>query len=449
MKTKFLTGLLLTLLISGCTLFNKPVTPETALENYLRQKERSFSWEIKKSYEMEGVKVTDLRMISQTWRSIAWAHQLTIISHPENEKDAALLFITGGSNKDGEPNWKDENEGLFKMLVQVAIKNKGVVAILRQVPNQPLYNDLTEDALISFTLHNFKSDRDYTWPLLFPMVRSATAAMDAIQEYSSKEMDHKIKRFVISGASKRGWTTWLTGSQDERVIAIAPMVIDVLNMPVNVAYQKEVWGDYSAEISDYVDLGIAQDFSTPDGRDLTTMIDPYSYREKLVMPKMIIMGTNDPYWPADAIKNYLYEIPGENYLHYEPNAGHDLGDGKGAMQSLSAFFSTAVSGKAHPECKWHAGFDKEQTDLMVNASPELLGANLWFCNSDDQDFRDNQFYSAPVEVRNTSEFNVIVKHPATGFRAFYVELVYPDPFGGVYSKCTRMFVADSLTLYLD
>jgi PhoPQ-activated pathogenicity-related protein len=168
-----------------------------------------------------------------------------------------------------------------------------------------------------------------------------------------------------------------------------------------------------------------------------------------MMPKMIIMGTNDPYWPADAIKNYLYEIPGENYLHYEPNAGHDLGDGKGAMQSLSAFFSTAVSGKAHPECRWHAGFDKEQTDLMVNASPELLGANLWFCNSDDQDFRDNQFYSAPVEVRNNSEFNVIVKHPAKGFRAFYVELVYPDPFGGVYSKCTRMFVADSLTLYLD
>jgi len=81
-------------------------------------------------------------------------------------------------------------------------------------------------------------------------------------------------------------------------------MIDMLNMGVNIEYQKEVWGDYRIEIQDYVKLGIEQKLGTPGGDDLVKMIDPYSYRKSLTMPKMIFMGTNDPYWPADAIKNF-------------------------------------------------------------------------------------------------------------------------------------------------
>ena len=63
---------------------------------------------------------------------------------------------------------------------------------------------------------------------------------------------------MVSGASKRGWTTWLTGASDSRVVAIAPMVIDILNMPVNLDYQVKMWKDYSVQIEDYVKLGIPQ-----------------------------------------------------------------------------------------------------------------------------------------------------------------------------------------------
>lgn len=67
--------------------------------------------------------------------------------------------------------------------------------------------------------------------------------MDIVQKFSKTELKKKVKHFVVSGASKRGWTTWLTGANDKRVKAIGQMVIDVLNMPVNVDYQKKVWGD--------------------------------------------------------------------------------------------------------------------------------------------------------------------------------------------------------------
>jgi PhoPQ-activated pathogenicity-related protein len=281
------------------------------------------------------------------------------------------------------------------------------------------------------------------------MTKSAIRAMDAVQEYSEQKLNRKISGFVISGASKRGWTTWLTGSQDKRVIAIAPMVIDVLNMPVNIPYQKEVWGDYSVQIEDYVKLGIAQDLQSAEGRDLAAMIDPYSYRATLTMPKLIIIGTNDEYWPVDAIKKYYNDIPGENYIHYEPNVGHSLGDGAGAIKALSAFFNISVNNKNHPAVEWQVESDAEKTDLILKTSPELREVNLWMCDSPDRDFRDNQFVEKDVEYTNYGSINLSVEHPDKGFRAFYLELVYPDPVEGIYSKSTRMFVADDDELFLN
>jgi PhoPQ-activated pathogenicity-related protein len=449
MKRPVLISLVLLLALSACSDNNSPVTPDTALQRYVQTRDKDFSWEVKEEFESDGINVALIRLTSQKWREYPWVHQLTIISPDDMDSDAALLFITGGSNKDGEPRWQGRDNELLKIMSMIAAKNRALVAIISQIPNQPLYDDLTEDALISFTLHNFKSDRDFTWPLLFPMTKSTIRAMDAVQLYSKRELKHRISRFVVSGASKRGWTTWLAGSQDPRVVAIAPMVIDVLNMPVNIPYQKEVWGDYSIQIEDYVKLGIAQDLNTAEGRELTTMIDPYSYRAHLTMPKMIIIGTNDEYWPVDAVKKYFNDIPGENYIHYEPNVGHGLGDGVGAMKALSAFFNIVINNGRHPACEWQVSSDTIKTELTVKASPELKKAMLWICDSPDRDFRDNQFISSDIESGSSPEIRIKVDHPDSGYRAFYIELVYPDPVDGVYSKSTRMFVADNDELFLN
>ena len=87
------------------------------------------------------------------------------------------------------------------------------------------------------------------------MTKTAYKAMDAVQEFAARQLDRQVNRFLVSGASKRGWTTWLTGAlQDPRVEAIAPMVIEMLNMPASLDYQKQVYGEYSEEINDYVKL---------------------------------------------------------------------------------------------------------------------------------------------------------------------------------------------------
>ncbi|RIH64113.1 PhoPQ-activated pathogenicity-like protein PqaA type [Mariniphaga sediminis] len=434
--------LLVLSLMWGCS-SNRAVTPETALESYLANNDKSFEWELADSYEQNGLKVYNLMVTSQKWREYTWKHQVAVIVPEKIDYDGALLFITGGSNKNEMPNWKKPDDGTIQMMGMVAQKNNALVVVVFQVPNQPLFDDLTEDEIISLTLHNYRNDKDLTWPLLFPMVKSAVRAMDAVQEFSSQTLKHEINRFVVSGASKRGWTTWLTGASDPRVEAIAPMVIDMLNMPVNIDYHVKAWGDYSIQIADYVRLGIAQDVNTPDGQEITTMIDPYSYRKKLTMPKLIFNGTNDEYWPVDAVKNYLDQIPGENYLHYVPNAGHGLGDKKQAVQALSAFFGETLERKGYPECSWEIKENGREILLHVNASEEeLAGVVLWTVDSDDRDFRDNEFIKKDLPKGENSVVEVTLSYPESGFRAFYIDLLYPDKNGDIYSISTRMFVAD-------
>lgn len=427
----------------------KPVTPETALQSYLNTKDTVFKWMIHDKFKSDGVTLYRILFTSQQWRGIKWKHELTVIVPDEVEYNDALLFITGGSVKDGQPNIHEWTEALTVGLSRVAVTNKTIAAIIWQVPNQPLYDDLTEDALISYTLHNYQNDNDLTWPLLFPMTKSAVRAMDVVQKFSGKELKWEIDQFIVSGASKRGWTTWLTGAVDSRVKAIGPMVIDVLNMPVNIDYQRDVWGDYSIEIADYVNLGIAQQVNTPEGIDLVKMIDPYSYRKSLTMPKMIFMGTNDPYWPVDAVKNYIDSIPGVNHICYTPNAGHDLGGGEKAFATLSAFVGTTVTDGKYPVCNYTVSQVNGEVLVKVTATPELLvNTILWSADSEDQDFRDETWADSILNVTNKSDLEVRIKKPVSGYKAFYVDLQYKAPFGGDYTQSTRMFVADSVQLLL-
>ena len=420
------------------------ITPATALTQYLNNGDSAFTWKVKDSYKVGDVTVYNLQLTSQKWREYTWTHELNIIVPKHLKYDGALLFVTGGSiDKNGLPNWSGRDDELTQNFTKVATQNSAIVAVVKQTPNQPLYDSLTEDALISFTLHNFKKDGDYSWPLLFPMVKTAKRAMDAVQQFSQQTLKKEVNHFVVSGASKRGWTTWLIGANDTRVKAIAPMVIDMLNMPVSMNYQVKVWKDYSIQIEDYVKLGIVQDTSSGSGKAIITMIDPYSYRKTLTMPKMIIMGTNDEYWPIDNIKNYYDSIPGQNLIHYIPNVGHGLGDKKEAFVSLSAFFGNTLAKINYPLCTWTTTENKKGVKLNVKATAsKLVDVIIWSADSKDLDFRNDRWTSKSLGIKNTSTVIATESFPADGYRAFYLNLKYKDLHGGTYTESTRVFMTD-------
>ncbi|MFT4734760.1 MAG: PhoPQ-activated pathogenicity-related protein [Algoriphagus sp.] len=436
---------LLLIVLMSTVIFAQKITPENALKSYLDNGDKTYDWELKDSTILGNVTAYHLLLSSQKWREYTWRHQLTIFIPKKILYDGAMLFISGGSNKEEQPNWS-KSDNLWQPLAEMADKNKAVAALIKQVPNQPLYGDLTEDALISYTLHQFKLDNDYSWPLLFPMVKSAVRSMDAVQEFTKQKAKFDVNNFVISGASKRGWTTWLTSAiDDKRVKAIGPMVIDMLNMPATLNYQFTTYGKYSIEIEDYVKLGIPQGAGTEDGRILTTMIDPFSYRKNMTLPKMLFIGTNDAYWTVDAIKHYLGEIPGKNMIHYVPNVGHDLGGGEQAFEALSAFFGTTIMDKTYPVITWAINDTSHGADLLVNIEPnDIVEATLWQTTSSDRDFRNNLWISEKIKLIDLPNIKLTKEYPKKGYQAFYIDMKYKGPNGGTYTVSTRVFVTDGI-----
>lgn len=428
----------------------KNVNPGNALMRYIHNNDKTFGWEVIHSSKSDHLTTYQIVFTSQKWRGITWKHELFVMVPGKVSYTDALLFITGGHVKDGEPGLHKLNDELVTAMGQIAVRNEAITSVIFQVPNQPLYGGKTEDELISHTFYSFMNDGDYTWPLLFPMTKSAVRAMDVLQHFAKKEHKQKITHFLVSGASKRGWTTWLTGAADRRVKAIAPMVIDVLNMPVSIDYHKVTWGDYSIQIEDYVKLGIAQQMSSEAGRSLVRMVDPYSYRKQLTMPKMLFMGTNDEYWPVDAVKNYIDSIPGNNSICYVANAGHGLGDKKQALNTLSAFFANTLTGSPYPRCDYSLTEENNTIRLKVETTAsQLKDARMWTSTSTDRDFRDEKWSSASLGISAKPEVTVELKYPQNGYKAFYVELLYQAPKGHEYTESTRIFLAGQSKVYLN
>ena len=219
---------------------------------------------------------------------------------------------------------------------------------------------------------------------------------------------------------------------------------------MSIDYHKVTWGDYSIQIEDYVELGIAQQLITESGRSLVQMVDPYSYRKKLTMPKMLLMGTNDEYWPVDAVKNYIDSIPGENSICYIANAGHNLGDKRQALNTLSAFFANTLTGSPYPRCNYSVTEQNSTIRLKVETTAhQLADARLWTSSSADRDFRDEKWSSTSLGVLGKPEVSIEMNYPKTGYTAFYVELVYQAPKGHEYTESTRIFLADSKKVLLN
>ena len=364
----------------------------SALDDYVSRSEDTFAWKLRQKRPCEEGTLYDIDLTSQTWHRIVWQHVLRIhepskLDHPRH----VLLFVTGGSNG-RRPGDKDAQMGF-----QLANLAGARVATLHQVPNQPLFDGRSEDDLITETWLRYLETGDATWPLLFPMVKSAVKAMDAVEAVARSEWNGTVEGFVITGGSKRGWTSWLTPATDNRVIATAPMVIDVLNFRPQMKHQLDTWGEYSEQIRDYTSKGLIKEGDeTPREVQLRRMMDPYGYRSRLALPKLLINGTNDPYWVVDAMKLYWHDLPGAKYVLQVPNAGHGLEGGReSAFGTLAAFFRHAAAGTEPPKLAWTNSQEDDRLSLTVESSSQPKTARIWVAHSESKDFSTIEMGFAP------------------------------------------------------
>jgi len=368
----------------------RPESRCNALDEYVWRRDPNYKWHVVETYDQyPNVIGYSVMLESQQWLdesiyyiqkygpgSVVWKHWVNVWVPrgkvlDKDLLDSAILFVDGESQKDNPPSQDD----LFVQIGRFLSATTGLAYVnIKQIPNERLcfLNDWkdsrSEDSIIAITWRHFLDYPDQPeWLLRFPMVKASIRAMDMATELIAQKHPDRLPltKWAVAGASKRGWTSWLVAAVDpERIKAMAPMVLDLLNMKDNFRHMYQNTGNWTFTMYDYWLEGINGRIDEPEMEQMMDLIDPYAYRKRLTMPKMIISSTGDEFFMPDDSHTFWSGLPEPKYLRLLANAEHST-----TLSWLSAphfafsfrqFLLASLKGYPLPDMKWTRYDDAEK-----------------------------------------------------------------------------------------
>ena len=364
----------------------------TSMSDYIVSTKNEFSYDIQEVIYEENWTGYHIKMISGEWLDskkvdqVEWWHYVDIIIPKQTTSSTGIMFIDGGQ----------KSEDYFRLDAQSirnAIKTEAVIVNVSNIPFQPLnflsseQDSFEEDDLIAFAWNKFlkqgAKQKDVEWLPRFPMTRAIVRAMDLAQEIVLQN-DIVVKDFVVSGASKRGWTAWTTAAFDSRVKAVVPMVIDMLNLVPSFENHYRSYGEFSPAVQEYVNYNIQDWLGTEEFKVLMSYIEPFSFIDKFTMPKYIINAGSDEFFSTDSWRFYYDKLPGEKIIRYVPNKNHSL-DGRYLTEDLVSYFYRVINDIEIPSLSWNLSDNKLIAELDYDGDYDV---SVWTAKNDNgRDFR--------------------------------------------------------------
>src|SRR5690606_17948766 len=113
------------------------------LDEYVAQWDPNWGWSLQwDEIDEEGLRLVHVVFTSHEWKGTVWNHRLYIVIPPKvTEPKADGLYISGSGNGVGE----------VTAMKEMAKASQMPAAALMDIPNQPLFGGLKEDALIAYT----------------------------------------------------------------------------------------------------------------------------------------------------------------------------------------------------------------------------------------------------------------------------------------------------------
>lgn len=285
------------------------------------------------------VVVRHYELLSQHWSPddmvtpAQWRHNVDIYIPETAKEHHALVVVNNGINYDkgvqitGKP-------GDFpqETLASISRDTNTIVISVSDIPNQYLtFQDdkkpLKEDESVSrsWALFMEAPEKRELMPLNIPMVTALSQAM----RLAKKELTQwNINSFIITGISKRGWTTWLSAIADPDVEAIVPFAIDLLDIDASLEHIYQSYGgNWPITFYPYYQQGIDEKIKSPTFTQLRQIIDPLRYlntiyQPRLAIPKYIINASGDDFFVPDNTRFYYSKLPGVKSLRIVPNMNH-------------------------------------------------------------------------------------------------------------------------------
>jgi PhoPQ-activated pathogenicity-related protein len=344
-----------------------------------------------------------LNMTSQRWltdddfspnsdvKSLWWHYLVVVVPDVLTYTRNASLYITGGSNTNSPPTQYNED-----ILVAVALATTAgcITGTLFQVPNEhmifaadPIQKSRSEDAIIAYTWDLFLKDPTKPeWLVRFPMVKASLRAMDAVTEYIAQtkpELGCQLDYYSVAGASKRGWTTWLVGAVDPaRVQLIVPIVLDAINFVTVEHHQYRSYGGWSWALHDYTEMNIMANIDDPNMLLLQQQEDPYFFKERLTMPKLVVNAVMDEFQQPDDTRYWWADMPSPKHFIMTPNAEHSEATGiLEIVPDISAWLQHHLTQTVVPEFTWSISNTTGEIVATLDNNGLVKEANVWWAYS--------------------------------------------------------------------
>jgi len=438
-----------------------------------------YQWFEYNTIKQDGITTHFLNMTSQQWyddtlsdRPIWWHYVTVHVPDTNNFPDSAFLFISSGANTNSPP---DLGSNHIRRMRDMAASSGLVTGVIQQIPNQPIImeNDgvpRVEDDFIAWTWRRFYDEKhagiDNPEVLArMPMCKGAVRAMDTMQALVKETYSTDIESFMIAGESKRGWTTWLTGAIDDRVIAMAPVVLTCLNLNDNFHHYYQSLGGWPSAIVDYWNVGFLGLIDEPEARDMALIIDPYNYRQYMTMPKMIISAASDEFFMPDDYDYFYKDLIGDKYIWIIENSGHSVNTGAGDTywQMLETFYLTVLQNFERPTVDWTKEYTATGASIVMTTATTPLSVNVFYATSIHPNRRDFRLHieeggdtirtnvtwiGGPVEYEGNG-YHIEFENPSSGYLAFYIKATFAGPGGRIFHLTTDTAIVPNNFPYPD
>ncbi|HIC5617861.1 TPA: PhoPQ-activated protein PqaA family protein [Salmonella enterica subsp. enterica serovar Schwarzengrund] len=396
-----------------------------------------------------GVMLQRFNLNSQTWSPQGvvsperWQNGVDIYIPDSAREKNALVVINNGSNNNGSGTPVAPTNFNEEELSRIAIATRTVVISVSNVPNQVLsYQGVTtplgEDNSVAYSWKLFIGDthKYQDASLHIPMAASVSQAF----RLAKKELTQQnINKFIVTGASKRGWAAWLTALSDPDVGAVVPFAMDLLNTQKSLEHMYQSYGkNWPVAFYPYYNQGIDQQVGTDKFARLMRLEDPLTYLntdmgDRLKIDKYIINASGDDFYVPDNSHFYYGLLPGSKFLRVVPNSTHN-GILSVAEQSLITFVNRFQEKQKLPEITENVQSRGDgKKELVVNFSEKPVAILQWTArNPAARDFRyacDIKYNSVPVSLATgDNTLSISLTTPDSGWQATYIEATFTDGY---------------------
>jgi PhoPQ-activated pathogenicity-related protein len=426
------------IILAACSSTEEKTTPPEIsfpLQAYVETADDAFRYEIRETVRGEAWTEYRVYLVSGTWLTEQevdepeWWHWLTMVVPDELRETESLMHIGGGWRGDTIPIAANEE------MIKAALSTGSVISHLSNIPFQPIdfkgdtVAGVFEDDLIAFAWQQFMeggaTEDLQAWLPRFPMTRAVVRAMDVVQEICESNQQ-QVEEFFVAGASKRGWTTWNVAAVDKRVMGIAPVVIDLLNIIPSFQHHWQCYGEWAPAIDPYVNLGIMNWIETDEFLAMLKLVEPYQFLERLTMPKLLINATCDEFFVTDSWQFYWNDLEGENYLQYIPNVGHGL-HGSYLPENLISFYHSTITDAPIPGFDWNISGDTIYANVDPGSDYQI---RKWEAiNESSRDFKlyvlgEEAWKMEALEINENGSYAIPISAPESGYKGALVEVVF-------------------------